>query len=166
VDSLASLTAQPKPLVVGDKTYQMHPLTIDDFGALQAWCDSQYKDPLEAIAPQLGSGKFTKRQEEFLMRVAVETAHKPKPRLGEPEVDALLNSLEGFQQVAYLSIRKGLPTFTQDDARELIKAMGNQSLARMMMDTNADMILGSAPANGDGDPKATMAGAMTPPANR
>jgi hypothetical protein len=151
VDSLASLTAQPKPLVVGDKTYQMHPLTIDDFGKLQAWCDSQYKDPMDVVATKLGTGQFTKRQEEYLMRVAVETARKPKPKLGEPEVDALLNSLEGFQQIAYLSIRKGLPDFTLADAKAMIDQMGNEKLSTMMLATNADMILSGEDPD---DPKA------------
>ena len=140
-DSLGDLTAQPRPLRVGDKTYQVHPLTITDFGALQIWVDSQHPDPFAAVAAQIGTGRFTPAQERHLLTAAVEFSGKSKPKLGTPEADALVRSIEGIKHLLYIAIHKGDPTFTEADAETMSRQLGPEGISQALSLTTADQVL-------------------------
>jgi hypothetical protein len=119
MNDLKILTAQPQPLAIDGETYMVHPLTIEDWGALQAWVDRQFVDPFDVVAKAIEKGKFTVAQQQYMLSEALKESIKPKAPLGSIEADALLMSMDGYTQVLYLSIRKGRPGFTEKDARNL-----------------------------------------------
>jgi hypothetical protein len=121
MNSLSALTRQPRPLNVAgiDEVYELHPLTIDDLGQLQGWIDSQFPDPFEVVSKAISRGNYTVPQQQYLLRVAVESASRPAHPIGTPEADQLLGSLAGLQELLKLSIRKSRPEFSDEDAKRL-----------------------------------------------
>ena len=151
MNDLASLAGKPKPLLVDGREYAVYPLTIDDLADLQAWCDRQCPDPIEAVAKHLGSGKFNPVQEKYLLRMAVEVATAPRPKIGSPETQAMIGSLEGCAMLLWLSIRKGDPGFSEEAGKTLAKKIGVGRVHQVIEFTGADMVAS--------DPKATKPGA-------
>lgn len=143
--NLAALTAQPVPLTVRGRTYHVHPLTLNDLGQLQAWIDAQHPDPL-AVA-QANLSRFNVAQQKHLLAIALELAAKPKPRLGTPEADAFLLSIDGIREVLFLTIAKGDPKFTRDEAAVLLQDITEQELQRALEASGAVGVVG--------DPKAS-----------
>jgi len=129
VDDLATLTAQPKPLNIGGKTYQVHPLTLNDLGAFQAWIDTQFPDPLEIASKKMAT--FPVAAQKHLIAVAMEQAAKGRRLLGTPDADAVAQSIEGVSQLLFLSIRKGDPSFTEADARALFNHLNAGDISRV-----------------------------------
>lgn len=156
IKSLARLTGQPTTLEVDGERYDVHPLSFGDLGSLQAWIDGRRADPFATLAAQLGTGRFSVAQEKHMMALALEQATRPGPPLGTPEADAMLNTLEGYAEVLYLTIRKGRPGFTREDASRLLAALGEGRLGQVRRTTDLDLV---------SDPKApTPPGAGTTPA--
>jgi hypothetical protein len=155
MNDLATLTAQPRTLDVGGRAYQVHPLTLDDLGALQKWVNDQLPDPLALVRGQLDG--FSPEQQKFLLKEAIDAARRGKPRLGTPEADALTGSLEGLRELLFLAIRRGDPAFTREAAAGLCGQLTMTDLAAVF-----GTAYGVAPG-GDG-PKAPAAGAPAPAA--
>jgi hypothetical protein len=114
---LATLTNQPRPLTIAGRTYQVYPLTLADLGALQKWVDGQFPDPLDALRGKLDG--FSPEHQRFLLKDAAEAARKPKPQLGTPEADEMLERVDGLAELLYLGIRRGDAAFTREDAAAL-----------------------------------------------
>lgn len=140
MNNIATLTAQPQILRVEDKEYKVYPLTFADLGALQVWIDSQYPDPFDAVARAIKSNHFNFAQQQFLLDKAIEKATQPKRLIGSPEADELLMSAEGYKQVLILSIRKGDPSFSDDDAKSLFDRMTPADVAKFQSLSNLDMV--------------------------
>lgn len=119
VNDLKILTAQPQPIVLGDETYMAHPLTVDDWGEVQAWLDAQHKNPFTVVKAAIAEGGFSMAIQQYMINQALDRATKPTCRIGSPEADELLTSMQGYAQILYISIRKGRPEFTVKDAAEL-----------------------------------------------
>src|SRR4051794_27592650 len=116
---LATLTNTPRTLTVDGRDYRIHPLTLNDLGELQEWVNTQLPDPVEAIADSPGFKRLPPEAQKYAIRCAVELASKGKRRLGSPEATELINSTDGVCQLLFLTIKRGDPAFTQDDARKL-----------------------------------------------
>lgn len=131
-NDLASLTGRRTvPLVVGGETYQVHPLSLDDLGQLQAWVDAQFDDPIEVASAALGRG-LTRAQEQHLLSEALKLACQPRAKIGTPEGDALLRSVDGIKQLLVLAIRKGRPNFTLEQASAIFEALSAEQIALAM----------------------------------
>lgn len=156
MNNLALLNNQPTLLRVavkdeyGNQTgevleYKVHPLGYADYGALQAWINSQFPDPFdtarEAIERAAKSGKpYNVEQEKYLLKTAAELALKPRHLVGTEEVDALVQSKEGQKIILMTAIRKGDPTFDDAKAEELCKHMTHFDVAKAWMATQYDLI--------------------------
>jgi len=147
MNDLASLNAKPRPFVVNGVTYQIHQLTLGDFGNLQAWLDAQQPDPFSIAQEQLG--RFTPAQGQHILRTAMEIAAKPKPRIGTPEADLLLTSVEGTKEAFFLSIRKGDPLFDRKKLDEFFSSLGHADIAGLMQSTDLDKVITDPKATGD-----------------
>jgi hypothetical protein len=119
MNNLKILTAQPQPLTVDGETYMVHPLTLDDWGALEVWLESQFVDPFDVVNRAIAKGGMTPSQQQYLLSEALKESIKPKAPLGSIEADQLLMSMKGYAQILYLSIRRGRPGFTEQDAKDL-----------------------------------------------
>jgi hypothetical protein len=146
MNSLSNLTAQPRKLTVAGQSYDLHPLTLDDLGQLQAWIDGQFPDPFEVIRDAIARNNYTVAQQQYLFGQAMEMATRPRRLIGTPEADRLLQSLDGTKKLLTLSIRKGRPEFTDGEAEDLYKAMDLVSLQAAFVATEATLVMG--------DPKA------------
>lgn len=141
MNDIGTLTGQPQPITVDGETYMVHPLTVDDWGALQAWVDRQFPNPLDAVRDALAKGGFKPAQEQFMIKEALALASKPKAKLGSIEADELLVSAEGSAQVLYLTIRKGRPDFTEKDAAALAEKLAAAEIARLAQASTLDMVV-------------------------
>jgi len=160
LSDLGILNGKPRVLKVGDREYRFHPLTLDDLGELQAWIDSRQPDPFAIANAQVQSGKYTVEQGKFLLRTAMEMAVKGTPKLGTEDADLLLQSPDGIKEVLYLSVRKGDPGFSREDATELFRSVTQNDIAAVFQRSglvDAGMVGGSEP-----DPKANGAGTPNP----
>ena len=123
MNDLPGLSGQPRPLRVrvegAVREYLIHPLTIDDFAALQSWVDRQFPDPFEVVSAALAARDYTVAQQQYLMREALVESTRGRHAIGTPDGDRMLFSLEGTIQMLWRSIRKGDPSFAEDDARKL-----------------------------------------------
>ena len=97
MNSISSLTGQPRPLTAGGQTYQIYPLTIDDLGQLQGWIDSHFPDPFQTVQAAIAAGNFNVTQQQFLLARAVEQSVRPRHLIGTPVADELLQSVEGLK---------------------------------------------------------------------
>lgn len=142
--SLAGLTAQPKPLRVRihgeERTYLIHPLTLHDLGQLQAWVDSQFPDPFELVREAIQRHPYTVVQQQYLMSQAIAAAGRPPRLMGSPEADQVLYTLPGQCELLKLSIRKGRPDFSDDEARELYMHLTIADLAKLHNQTGIDLV--------------------------
>ncbi len=163
MDDLATLLSQPALLQVtvrdeqGNPTgetisHRIHPLTFNDLAALQAWINAQFPEPYQsawnAIQEAERSGKpFNVTQQQFILKNAAELATRPQHKLGTPDADQLLMSVEGFKQILMASIRKGEPSFDEAAAERLFKHMTQLDILKAYSDTQLNLVLS--------DPKAT-----------
>jgi hypothetical protein len=130
MNDAATLLNKPTPLRAGDREYLAHRLTFEDQADLQQWIDTQQKDPFEIVQQQIARGNITVEQQKFLMRTALDLATRSRVLLGTYEADALLNTVKGKAEVLYLSIRKGDPEFTREQAEALLRAMDDEAKLR------------------------------------
>jgi hypothetical protein len=140
MNDLRTLTAQPQPLTVDGETYWIHPLDVNDLGALQAWIDRQHADPFDVVKAVIDKGGFTVTMQQYMIAEALRESIKPKARLGSAEADELLLSMEGSRQVLYLSIRKGRPDFTEAAAAELAAKLTTTDVAKLNHLSTLDMV--------------------------
>lgn len=141
MNDLKTLTAQPQPIVVDGETYMAHPLSMDDWGAIQAWLDAQHASPFEVVKAAIAKGGFSIAQQQYMLDKAIEKATKPTCRIGTFEADELLTSMQGYAQILYLSIRKGRPEFTEKDAAELAMKLAAVDMAQVGQATNLNMMV-------------------------
>lgn len=147
MDDLATLTAQPKTITVDGKEYKVHPLDLGDFGALQAWVDRQFPDPIQVAKNAIASGGFNMAQQQLLLKEALLLASRSQRKIGTLEADELIRSVDGMKYTLYLTIHKGDPTFTEKHAEELFAKMDFVDLAGFGQASTMDMVVG--------DPKAS-----------
>lgn len=133
------------PLVIGGETYDVYPLTIEDYGELQNWLDTQYPDPLAIAAEEMRLGRFNHPQQQFLLRTAMELKAKARVKIGSPEASEQLQSVEGTTEALYLSIRRGRPSFTREEATALFNRLTLAELASVFAATNLNMVMPDPP---------------------
>ena len=161
MNDLATLTAQPRRIVIAGQSYDLHPLTVGDFGQIQKWLDDQRPDPFDTINAQIEKGRltsegrvpYTMAQQKALYQIAVDQTEKGRVLLGTPEAGALLNSAAGTKELLRLSIAKGRPDFTAAEAEALCNVMTAVDVQRVLAAVNAEEM---AP-----DPKAAAGGTTT-----
>lgn len=160
-----TLTAGATTIRSKGREYRVHPLDGEDFGRMQAWVDGQFPDPLDVAHEQLAKQRFTAAQERHLMNFAMELRTSQRRLLGTPEADSVARSAEGMTELLYLSISKGDPAFTRDDARRLFRELDAARLAAAYIATNADMVCvcpkDQAQALLDADPSLAAVGRAT-----
>ena len=165
--SISTLTAAPRPFEFGGKTYQIYSITLGDFGKLESWAQARLPNPFKAVSEQLGTGVFTVAQEKALLDAAVRVAAAPRPRLGSPEIDAVIATTEGVAKMLQLAIVKGEPKFTEADAMALFNSLDSaraKELNELLDVESAVGGRGNSEGEGDDAPKSAAGGnSSTPP---
>jgi len=122
-NDIGRLSARPREFTVDGRVYTIHVLRLEDWGEMQRWLDAQHPDPLAVAREAIQSGEWSLSQQQFLLKTGMELASKPRPRVGTPEAQPLLDSIEGRVEMLYLSVRRGDPKFTRADAERRYDAM-------------------------------------------
>ena len=125
--------------------YKVHPLGYDDYGDLQSWINTQFPDPFDtardAIQKAVKAGRpFNIEQEKFLLKNAAELALRPRHLVGTEEVDVIVQSKEGQKIILMAAIRKGDPSFTEEQAERLCKHMTHFDVAKAWLATQYDLM--------------------------
>jgi hypothetical protein len=120
-ESLSNLHGEPWRLKVPSlgREYLLHPLTIEDLSALEVWVNEQFPDPFAVVTAAIERGNYTMPQQQYLLKEAIQAATRPAHPLASPEAQQVLLSMAGIKRFFMLSIRKGDPTFSDEDAKEL-----------------------------------------------
>jgi len=143
MNNLPDLSGKPRPLTVrvnGEaRVYDVHPLTVDDIASLQGWVDAQHPDPYAAASAAMAKFDFTVEQQKYILSTAMQAAVRRNP-IGTPEADRVLFSFEGSLQLMKLSIRKGNPGFTDEEAAEIRHWMTLADLQALEHYTGAEML--------------------------
>jgi len=137
----ATLSARPRPMTVGGRTYMVHPLTLSDFGDLQSWVDSQFPDPVEVATRSIEAGDFNPAQQQFLLKTALEIACRGRHMIGSSDLAAeKLFSASGIKEVLFKAISKGDPSFTRKDADDLHSQMNMAHVLFLQATTTLDLV--------------------------
>ncbi len=179
MNDIASLTAQPTMLRLGGAVYAVHPLTVADFGKLQAWIDRQTPDPFDVVDRRISLGKlvvgpdgaesrvpYAMGEKQHFYKLAADLSVAGRKLIGTPEADELLRSVPGMVEQLYLSISKGDPSVTREKCQEIVDNISAVQVQRLGAATNADLVMsGEAPKGGPGEPTAGTTPTPTTPAS-
>lgn len=140
-NDIGRLTARSREFTVDGRTYRLHVLRIEDWGEMQRWLDAQQPDPLAVARETIATGEWSLSQQQYLLKTAMELASRPKPRVGTPEAAGMLDSIEGRVEMLYLSVRRGDPAFSRQDAARLFDAMSADDQSAAIEHTEAAAML-------------------------
>jgi hypothetical protein len=147
--SVDQLTAQPRTIELGGRTLKISPLTIDDFGALQAWIYSQLPDPITSARRMAEGLPPTALGELFREAAREERASRLAHRIGTAGAGEMLQGLLGVVELLYLTARRHHPDLTRDELPALILSAGADGIDRVSAHA-----FGVEAGEGDADPKA------------
>lgn len=131
-------------ITIEGERYDVHPLTIADFGDLQAWLDRQLPNPLDVIRPHLQH--YNAAQQQAILKAAVEVASSRRALIGTEEASAFLSSIEGVREMLFLAIRKGRPEVSRSDVATLASKLSVGDIAAVFRTTGLDAV-----SAGEGD---------------
>jgi hypothetical protein len=117
----------PRPLVVGDRTYQLYPLDWTDHGEIQKWLDSQVRNPMDLVRSELARGGLPMEIQKYMVESAQKVWSRSRIPIGTAEANDLLGSPAGRTFLLYLSIRKGDKNFSLDDAQTVLTNMDDMA---------------------------------------
>lgn len=116
------VTAAATPWKVGDQTYYIA-ATVNSPAAWAEVCEhikARRESPLSRLAGHLDN--FNERQQEVLLRAAVEQEARVAEDPSGEEIDRFLNTLEGAAYLLWIGLRERHPEFeTPGDVMELIR---------------------------------------------
>ena len=128
---------------------------------LQAWVDRQFPDPFDVVGRQIDAGRIVRDEhgneerepypmvvQQFMIRSAIEASSKGQRMIGTPEADEKCQSAAGVSEMLYLSIRKGRPSFTREQAREIYRELSVAQVGAVFHGTNADLVMSDPKAPG------------------
>jgi len=119
-------TAAPQLMELGGETYEIHPLTMQDFGMLENAYLERKPNPLKAVVEL--KGQLPDDDYKELLERAYKDATKANKATPD-EIQEWLETREGITMSMWLSIRKGRKDFTMDDCELLITEIGEKQLA-------------------------------------
>lgn len=152
VNDIATLTATPRTVKLAGRNYSVRPLTLGDYGKLQAWLESQMPDTLGLVLSHCRDGVPVPLQKHMISE-ALQQASRPRIKLGSPEADAMLATMDGAKQMIRLGISRCDPTFDDAAAQALFEQASAEELAAAIQVMTADLAF-SAGVDEDGNPKA------------
>jgi hypothetical protein len=153
-NDIAALTGQPRQITVAGTSYDVHPLDLDDVGKLQSWVDRQFPDALDVAGRAIDRGRlvvgddlverrepYSMAQQQYLLKVAMDSATQGRRLIGTPEADALVQSAAGIMEFLFLSIAKGRPGFTRAEASGLFRQLNVAQTAGVFDATGVSLVV-------------------------
>ncbi len=116
-ETLATVTAAESVVAIGGRSYRLAPLTVRDYGELEARLVSQRPDPVQRAADALSS--FPPEQQETVLREALARADADS-RVSADELHAYCRTRDGLSYVFWLMLRRSQPELTLEAAGRLL----------------------------------------------
>ena len=114
--NLPDMAGAAAEITLGDKTYLMRPLSIDEIAQFERWVDDA---PIRQAVRNLGGLSAELRIE--LLRQAQETAQKASlqsPEIRQERITAQMSSMNGICYLIWLSLRREQPELTQEEVAQ------------------------------------------------
>jgi hypothetical protein len=113
------------------KTYRFPRLTLDGLRRLQAWIDANAPSPLQVTALHLhGVPEDVARR--ALDQALEATDRWAPPRIGTPEAEALLGSMDGLRQVVATMLRSGQPGIADAEVDAVVAQLDGPAIGRIL----------------------------------
>jgi hypothetical protein len=141
---LAEITAAPRTFTYGGDEYVVHKLRPRDLGEISAWLMDRTPNP-KAEARKVIEG-LTDAVAIHIWDQAVEEARDWPPTLDSPKGQAFLSTPDGQSFLVWVALRRSIPGFDRDRARDLSEKLTGEDFSRLMSLVNPGE---------PGDPKAT-----------
>jgi len=103
--------------------------TMGVWRELLEWARPQIPNPLDAIAKHLNS--FSLDAQKYAVDQALD-ASRSFLSIGSPEIQSVLNSLEGGVRLLWLLLKTHQQNATEDDAYQVAMALGRDRLAAIL----------------------------------
>lgn len=130
-NGLNRAAAAPTSVELNGKTYLMEPLTLRDFGTIENEYLKGKPNPLQMVAE--AKGILPEEDYEKLLTQAYKDAtavNKAHPQ----EIAEWLDTREGVIFSCWLSLKKGYPELTKEDAENAINQLGEKEMERLAND--------------------------------
>jgi hypothetical protein len=109
----ANNSATAPTITLGGKIIRMHPFTSQDHREFELWVRQRYIETARAMALGLPEEKRMELYQYAIDRAAQINA-------SSPEMDAMVESVEGAAKILWFSVRKDRPDVTEADVAALL----------------------------------------------
>jgi hypothetical protein len=140
--SLADVLGAVETLPFGAMTVPIKPLSLRDFGDLEAWINTtQLPDPLAVVRRHIDAGGVPAEQCKYLYAEALKTASQRRIRLGTPEAQEYLYAFPAMAWMLRRAAARVNPLFTDEDAWTAVNQAASGELARLLEVVQLPMML-------------------------
>ena len=116
--NLPDIAGAAAEIILGDKTYLMRPLTIDDFAQFERWVDDapirQAARNLEGLTSELQMKMLQQAQE------AASLASQDDPDKRQTRITVQMSSMGGISYLVWLSLRREQPELTLEAVSQML----------------------------------------------
>ena len=126
---ITTLAPVAVPVEIAGRTFQVKPFTFNDLAKIQAWLDRNFS-PIDQLLSRLE--RLPEAIQDKLLDRLDSVASVPAPRLGTPEADKALYSLDGFRQIFQIMVQAADPGCSDADVDTLVGSMSVSEFQKLM----------------------------------
>ena len=128
--SLTTLFPRPRPVTLAGRTFLVGEMRLRDLIDLQAWIDSRWESPLDAVRPSLEP--MGERERMDALRGLWDACEAGPPMWGTDEAMRILNCPEGIAETFYVVLRTHQPEMTLIQLREVAESTTPEEYMAML----------------------------------
>lgn len=116
------------PVKIGENTYMLSPLTLEDFGLIENEMLAKRPNPMQRVM------EVYEKLPEALRDKFLERAYQDAKRTNKipaAEVAAYVDSIEGMMLSMWLSIKKCHPEITREKMNEIMRSLSPKDVEAM-----------------------------------
>lgn len=121
--TLDQLTAAPREVTLAGEAFRVAPLTMREWGVMQAWIKDHGPSPLRACTSEKLAGLEDDQRREMMRLALLEEVRWPPPVFSTMWIAVLLGSPEADGPFVHAVLRKCHPDLTLERAHQLAERM-------------------------------------------
>lgn len=128
MDGLSRAIGAGMPVKIGENTYMLSPLTLEDFGLIENEMLAKRPNPMQRVM------EVYEKLPEALRDKFLERAYQDAKRTNKipaAEVAAYVDSIEGMMLSMWLSIKKCHPEITREKMNEIMRSLSPKDVEAM-----------------------------------
>ena len=129
MDGLARMAGAPVFVEIDGRQYELSPLQIKDFGAIEHHLLSKRVNPVEQVIPLLSG--LTPDQQKVLLQEAYRELRATN-KVPASEVAKWMDSMDGVGFTIWLCLRKKHPEMTLERIEAWVQREGDRALAELV----------------------------------